>query len=69
MGYVLLGPISKAISRLGLAMDNRKSLTQQRLAFASNNSLCPDPHTHRSSHLQHGTSRIITLVHIFADFS
>lgn len=69
MGYVVLRPISRAISRVGAAMDNRKSLSQQRLAFASNNSLCPDPHTHRSSHLQQGTSQIITLVHIFVDFS
>ena len=69
MGYVVLGPVSGAISRVGVAMDNRKNLTQQRLAFASNNSLCPDPYTHRSSHLQQGTSQIITLVHIFADFS
>ena len=69
MGYVVLEPISRAISRVRAAMDNRKSLTQQRLAFASNNSFCPDPHTHRSSHLQQGTSQIITLVHIFVDFS
>ena len=69
MGYVVLGPISRAISRVGVAMDNRKGVTQQRLAFAYNNSLCPDPHTHRSSHMQQGTSQIITLVHIFVDFS
>ena len=69
IGYVVLGPISGAISRVQVAMNSRTSRTQQRSAFASNNSHCADPYTHQSSHLQQGTSQIITLVHIFVDFS
>ena len=68
IGYVVVAPIARAISRVRVAMDSREDRTQQRLAFAPNNSLCTDPHTHHSSHLQQGTSQTITLVHIFVDF-
>ena len=68
MGYVVVAPISSAISRVSIAMDRHKQQTQQRSAFAPNNSLSNDQSTHHSSHLQHQTSQCITLVHIFVDF-
>ncbi len=69
VGYVLVAPITRAISRVRVAMDSRKVPTRQQSPFASNNSLCTDPYTHHSSHLQQETSQTITLVHIFADLS
>ena len=69
VGYVIVAPIARAVSRVGVAMDSRKARTQQQSGFASNNSLCANPDTHHSSHLQQGTSQTITLVHLFVDLS
>ena len=69
LGYVLVAPISSAISRVCAAMDGRKDITQQRSEFAPNKSLCNYSDTHHSTHLQKETVQHITLVHIFVDFS
>ncbi len=69
MGYVQVAPVSGAVSSVDTAMDSRKGATQEQSAFASNNSLCTNPFTHHSSHMQHGKSQTITLVHIFVDLT
>ena len=69
MGYVMVAPITKAISSVKVAMDLRKDNTHQLSEFAPDNSLCADANTHHSSHSQQITTQPITLVHIFVDFS
>ena len=69
MGYVLVAPLSSAISRVTAAIDQRKDRTHQISAFASDNSLCAYPDIHHSSHFQQVTAQSITLVHLFLDFS
>ena len=69
MGYVIAAPLAGAISSVGAAMSVRKNATQQLERLAPNTSLCVDPSTHHSTHLQKGSARSITLVHIFIDFS
>ena len=69
MGYVVVAPIPTVISRVSAAMNQRKTKTQQRSAFAPENSLCAHPETHHSTHLQQETLQPITLVHIFIDFT
>ena len=69
MGYVLVAPKANAISSVGVAMDSRKYQTQQCSQFALKNSLCLYPDVHHSVHLQQETVELITLVHIFLDFS
>ena len=69
MGYIVVAPISRAISRVSSAMDRRKGKTQQRSAFTPDNALCTSRHTHHSTHLQKETAQPITLVHIFVDLS
>ena len=69
VGYVVVAPVSSAVSRVRTAMDHRKSQTHQLSGFAPDNSLCAYPATHHSSHWQPVATQTITLVHIFIDFS
>ena len=69
MGYVMVAPISSAISRVRVAMESRKCKTEQLSGFVPDNSLCTYPDTHHSTHLQQVTIEPITLVHTFMDFS
>ena len=69
MGYIVVAPISSAISRVDVAMESRKGKTGQLSGFVPDNSLYTYPDTHRSTHLQQVTMQPISLVHIFVDFS
>ena len=69
LGYVLVGPLITAVARVSQAMKKRKVQTAECAAFAPNNSLCPHPYTHHSTHLQQGAAAPITLIHVFLDFS
>ncbi len=69
LGYVLVGPLNTAIVRVKQAMEGRKVQTAEHSTFTPDCSLCPHPHTHHSIHLQQGTATLITLVHVFLDFS
>ena len=69
MGYVLIAPISGAISSVGAAMNGRQIRTHQLSAFTSDDSLCAYPDIHHSSHMQQVTAQPFTLVHLFLDFS
>src|SRR5206468_2818537 len=55
VGYVLTPPLKKAVSSVKRAMSERKIKTSESSAFSPDNSLCPHPYTHHSSHLQKGT--------------
>jgi hypothetical protein len=69
LGYVLVGPLSKVINAIDNAMTSRKVQTAEHSPFTLNNSLCSHLYTHHSAHLQLGTFTLITLVHLFLDFS
>lgn len=69
LGYVLVGPLSTAVGRVKQAMNKRKVQTLECQPFTYNNSLCPHPKTHHSTHQQQGTFVSITLIHVFLDFS
>jgi hypothetical protein len=69
VGYVLTGPLQKAVSSVKRAMNERKIKTRVHSAFTLDNSLCPHPHTHHSRHLQAGAVVPITLVHLFLNFA
>jgi len=69
VGYVLRGPIEKAVAAIKSAMNSRKKKTLEHLSFLPDSSLCSHPYTHHSSHLQQGSTRPMILVHIFLDFS
>ena len=69
VGYVVVAPVSGAVSSVKTAMDHRKSQTRQLSGFAPDNSFCAYPATNHSSHWQQVASQTITLVHIFIDFS
>jgi hypothetical protein len=69
LGYVLVGPLSKAVDRVKKAMNTRKVKTAECCPFTYDSSLCTHPKTHHSIHQQHGTSVRITLIHVFLDFS
>ena len=69
MGYIVVAPISSAISRVDVAMESRKGKTGQLSGFVPDNSLYTYPDTHRSTHLQQVTMQPISLVHVFVDFS
>lgn len=69
MGYIVVAPLSNAISSIETAMDKRKVKTRECLKFSPNSSLCTHPHTYHSSHLQDRATVPMTLIHIFLDFS
>ena len=69
LGYVLVGPLTKAIAAVNEAMTTRKGQTAEYLPYTPKNSLCTHPYTHHSIHMQHGTATLITLIHVFLDFS
>lgn len=69
VGYVLTAPLKKAVSSVKRAMSERKIKTSESSAFSPDNSLCPHPYTHHSSHLQKGTVTPMTLIHLFLDFA
>ena len=69
VGYVVVAPVSSAVSRVTTAMNYRKDQTRQLSGFAPDNSLCAYPDTHHSSHWQQLAMQTITLVHIYIDLS
>ena len=69
MGYIVVAPLSNAISSVKTAMDKRKVKTRECLEFSPNGSLCTHPYTHHSRHLQDKATVPMTLIHIFLDFS
>ncbi len=69
LGYVLVGPLTAVVVKVKQALDDRKMQTAEYCPFTPDNSLCPHPHTNHSVHLQQGTVTLITLVHVFLDFS
>jgi len=69
VGYVLTGPLQKAVSNVKRAMNERKMKTAECSAFDLDNALCSHPHTHHSRHLQRGAVIPMTLVHLFLDFA
>ena len=68
MGYIIVAPLSNAISSVRTAMGKRKVKTRECSEFSPNGSLCTHPHTHHSSHLQDEATIPMTLIHIFLDF-
>lgn len=69
LGYILVGPLLKAVASVHDAMTTRKAMTAVYAAFTPNDTLCSHPHTHHSTHIQQGTAALITLIHVFLDFS
>ena len=69
MGYVVVAPIANAVTRVSMAMKDRKGETQQLSEFTPNNSLCTYPDIHHSTHTQQVTTQHMTLVHVFVGFS
>jgi hypothetical protein len=69
LGYVLIGPLEKAITAVKDAMTTRSLQTGECSPFTPDDSFCSHPHTHRSIHLQHATAIQIILIHLFLDFS
>ena len=55
MGYIVVAPISNAISRVDVAMANRKGKTGQLSGFVPDKSLYTYPDIHHSTHLQQVT--------------
>jgi hypothetical protein len=69
LGYVLIGSLEKVIISVTDAMTTRKREINEYEAFSLNNSLCIHEHTHHSTHIQQETDILITLIHLFLDFS
>lgn len=69
LGYILVGPLLKAVTSVHDAMTTRKTMTAEQATFTLNDSLCSHPYTHHSTHIQRGSVALITLIHIFLDFS
>ena len=69
LGYVLVGPVANAVASVNHAMAGRRTKTSECSVFTPEASLCSHPHTHHSTHLPHGTATLITLIHVFLDFS
>lgn len=67
LGYVVVGPLQRAVKAVETAMNKRTSKTKEKLPFLLNNSLCSHPYTHHSSHLPISGAPVITLIHIFLD--
>ena len=69
VGYILKGPLQKAITSVKTAMTKREKKTAQRSAFTPDTTLCSHPYTYHSSHLQRGAPKLMVIVHLFMDFS
>lgn len=69
MGYVVVGPLDRAISRVKEIMGKRRQKTAESSAFAPSGALTQHPGTHHSAHVQTGAMQAMTLVHLFLDFS
>lgn len=69
LGYVVVGPIGGAVSGVTEALASRRVACRVSSDLAADSSLCPHPHTHCSTHLQHHTDAPIRLVHLFLDLS
>jgi len=69
LGYVLIGPLQKAVTAVEKALAKRVGKISLVAPFQSDSSLCSHPHTHRSIHHQRTFNSDITLVHIFLDLT
>lgn len=69
LGYVVVGPFSKAINAVSKGMTKHRIETVEHSAFAINSSFSTYPYTYHSIHVQQGTSVLFTLIHLFFDFS
>jgi len=69
MGYIVVAPLSNALSSVKTAMDKRKVKTRECSKFSPNGSLCTHPFTHHSRHFQDKATVPMTLIHVFFDFS
>lgn len=69
LGYVLVGPLTTAVAKVKKAMKERKVQTAEHSTFTPDCSLCTHPHTHHSIHVQQRTNALMTIVHVFLDFS
>ncbi|NUO84037.1 hypothetical protein HUU05_28515, partial [candidate division KSB1 bacterium] len=69
LGYLVVAPLDKAVAKVISAMNARKATTFEKSPCQPDVALCFHPHTHRSSHLQREINNVITLVHVFLDFS
>jgi hypothetical protein len=68
LGYVVVPPTGKAITRVAAALAKRQNDTLERSAFKLDNSLCNHQLAYCSIHNQVGATVPITLLHIFLDF-
>jgi hypothetical protein len=68
LGYVVVPPITKAITSVDRALRKRRSDTHERSPFVIDPSWCNNPLTYRSIHDQVGGTAPITLIHLFLDF-
>jgi hypothetical protein len=69
LGYVLAGPLDRAIEAITDAMATRKTKIAEYKTFSPDSSICTHEQTHHSTHIQQKTSVMITLIHLFLDFS
>ena len=69
VGYVIVAPVEKAVAAVYEALARRRNRTVEQTPFAPDSALCSHPHTHHSAHFQHSTNCLVTLVHLFVDFS
>lgn len=69
LGYVVTGPLEKAVEAVNTAMASRRQLTAEHSAFCPDCSICAHPLTHHSVHIQRPTKKPITLVHVFLDLT
>jgi hypothetical protein len=67
LGYIVVGPIDKAVNSVKVAMNKRRAITKEQSPFILNNSLCLHPHTYYSTHLPISGAPIITLIHVFLE--
>ena len=69
LGYVVVSPLSRAITRVKNQMDSRSIRTAEQSAFSDASAAWHISNTYSSRHLQAATARPFTLLHLFADFS
>ena len=69
LGYVVVSPLTRAITQVKNHMDSRSIRTAEQSAFSDASAAWHLPNTYSSQHLQATTTQPFTLLHLFADFS
>ena len=69
LGYVVVGPLPKAVDAVSDAMAIRRTLTAEHSSFCPDTSMCTHPYSHHSTHIQQPTHAPITLIHMFLDLT